>query len=51
MPSHPASCDGATLTFCSAGRLEHVDCLALGFTGCEIDRSNSRYGCIPGFEL
>jgi hypothetical protein len=45
--SDPASCDGSTLTFCNAGRLEHIDCTALGFSGCEIDTSVGHYGCIP----
>jgi hypothetical protein len=46
-PSHPPSCDGSVLTFCNAGRLEHVDCTSLGFTGCEIAPSAGRYGCTP----
>jgi hypothetical protein len=49
-PSHPASCDGTMFTFCNAGRLEHIDCLSLGFTGCEIDRSLDHYGCTPGIQ-
>jgi hypothetical protein len=48
--SHPPSCDGTTLTFCSAGRLEHINCLSLGFTGCDVERAG-HYGCIPGAEL
>ncbi|MEI9941418.1 MAG: hypothetical protein WDO69_29720 [Pseudomonadota bacterium] len=44
----PATCDGTTLGFCNAGRLEHLDCTTLGFSGCEIDTSQTRYGCIPG---
>lgn len=47
----PASCDGNVLTFCSAGRIERLDCTTLGFTGCEIDTSASRYGCVPGAAL
>jgi len=47
-PSDPAKCDGSKVVFCNAGRLERVDCLALGFTGCEIDASAGHYGCIPG---
>jgi hypothetical protein len=47
-PSNPAKCDASSVVFCNAGRLEHVDCLALGFTGCEIDASAGHYGCIPG---
>jgi hypothetical protein len=47
----PASCDGNVLTFCSAGRIEQLDCTTLGFTGCEIDTSLARYGCVPGVVL
>lgn len=43
-----AACDGTTLSFCNAGRLEHLDCTEFGFTGCEINRSADRYGCTPG---
>lgn len=46
--AQPASCDGNRLRFCSAGRLETLDCLALGFSGCEVDPSMNRYGCTPG---
>jgi hypothetical protein len=46
--AQPASCDGNQLTFCNAGRLETIDCLALGFSGCEVDSSMNRYGCTPG---
>jgi hypothetical protein len=38
------SCDGTTLVFCNAGRLERIDCTELGFTGCDIDDG---LGCIP----
>lgn len=44
----PPTCDGTVLTFCSAGRLEHIDCTQLGFTGCTIDRPNNAWGCTPG---
>lgn len=30
-----AACEGNTLAMCNAGKLEKVDCLALGFTGCD----------------
>lgn len=43
----PPSCQGASLTFCNAGRLDTVDCLSLGFTGCTVDRSAGLYGCTP----
>jgi hypothetical protein len=43
----PASCDGSVLTFCNAGRLEHLDCTTLGFTGCDIDEAIGHYGCTP----
>lgn len=42
------TCDGSVVTFCNAGRVEHLDCTELGFTGCEIDSSNDHYGCTPG---
>ena len=42
------TCTGTTLSFCNAGRLEHLDCTELGFTGCEIDRTLDHYGCTPG---
>jgi hypothetical protein len=44
--SNPTSCSGTVLTFCNAGRLEHIDCTSLGFTGCEVDSSVAKYGCI-----
>ena len=44
----PPSCEGAVLTFCSAGRLEHIDCVALGFDGCAMDRTTNAFGCVPG---
>jgi hypothetical protein len=46
--AHPARCDGNQLSFCNAGRLETIDCLSLGFSGCEVDSSADRYGCTPG---
>jgi len=46
-----ATCDGTTLSFCNAGRLEHLDCAALGFSGCELDRALGHYGCTPGATL
>ena len=45
------TCDGTILTTCNAGRIEHVDCTTLGFTGCQIDKKNGKYGCIPGVTL
>ena len=42
--TNPVSCDGTKVTFCSAGRLETLDCLSLGFTGCSVDNG---YGCTP----
>jgi hypothetical protein len=44
--THPASCSGSTLTYCNAGRLEHIDCTSLGFSGCDINPSIQHYGCI-----
>jgi hypothetical protein len=40
-----ASCAGTVLSFCNAGRLEHIDCTTLGFTGCEVNTHVGRYGC------
>ncbi len=45
--SFAASCDGSVLTFCNAGRVEHVECTSLGFTGCDIDHAKGHYGCVP----
>lgn len=47
-PSTASTCNGTTLEFCNAGRLDHVDCLALGFTGCTVDPDHGSYGCTPG---
>ena len=44
--SNPVKCDGNTVVFCNAGRLEHIDCLSLGFTGCEVNHGAAKYGCI-----
>jgi hypothetical protein len=44
----PNTCDGAQVVLCNAGRIDRVDCLALGFEGCEVDRSKGKYGCVPG---
>jgi hypothetical protein len=49
-PSTAASCNGTSLEFCNAGRLEHVDCLSLGFTGCDLSEKG-HFGCIPGISL
>jgi hypothetical protein len=52
VPSESASgtttCEGSTVVFCNAGRLQRVDCAALGFTGCDLDAKQGHYGCIPG---
>jgi hypothetical protein len=45
------ACDGNVVTFCNAGRLEHLDCTTLGFAGCEIDHKLGHYGCTPGAVL
>ncbi len=42
------SCAGTVLEFCSAGRLEHVDCVELGFSGCTVDDLHGLHGCTPG---
>lgn len=39
-----ARCEGTAVVFCNAGRLEHVDCRTLGFSGCDA-RMNR---CSPG---
>ena len=49
--STAATCAGTMLSFCNAGRLEHLDCAELGFTGCEIDKKLDHYGCTPGVVL
>lgn len=51
LSAQPASCEGDVLSFCSAGRLEHLDCATLGFTGCEVNSKLGRYGCIPSLTL
>jgi len=38
----PDTCTGSTLSFCNAGRIEHIDCVALGFSRCQTD---PRFGC------
>jgi hypothetical protein len=41
----PESCEGDTLVFCNAGRIERISCTDLGFEGCE-----PRYRtCVPAF--
>jgi cysteine-rich repeat protein len=40
------SCDGDTLVFCNKGRIERVDCLSLGFVGCDLDGDFIRFGCV-----
>jgi hypothetical protein len=42
------TCEGNTVVVCNAGRIDRVDCLSLGFTGCSVDASSNQYGCIPG---
>jgi hypothetical protein len=37
-------CDGTSIVFCNAGRLERVDCTELGFTGCDLEAG---LGCVP----
>ena len=44
--THPASCTGSILTYCNAGRLEHIDCTTLGFSGCDINHCIEHCGCI-----
>jgi len=40
----PPACDGTAIVFCNAGRLEHLDCTSLGFSGCDVDAG---WGCVP----
>lgn len=42
--SGDSTCDGTSTTVCNAGRIDKVDCVALGFTGC--DAKSGR--CVPG---
>jgi len=42
------ACEGNSVVICNAGRIDKIDCTTLGFTGCEFDKSNAKYGCIPG---
>lgn len=43
-PAADPACDGNSVVLCNAGRIEKVDCLALGFTGCA-----AQWGrCVPG---
>jgi hypothetical protein len=45
--SGPAAiCDGSAVVVCNAGRIERVDCLALGFIGCEFNPRGGNWGCI-----
>lgn len=42
-PADP-TCDGNSVVLCNAGRIEKIDCLSLGFTGCA-----PQWGrCVPG---
>lgn len=38
-----ATCNGTAVVACNGGKVEAIDCVALGFTGCEAGR------CTPGF--
>jgi len=42
----PVACEGTTVVFCNAGRIERMDCTELGFTGCDTTFG----GCIPNFD-
>jgi hypothetical protein len=39
----PAACDGTSVVMCNGGKIEKLDCTALGFTGCNAGV------CTPGF--
>ena len=45
--STPLSCEGNVIVVCSAGRIERIDCTALGFTGCGATQMSGGYGCLP----
>jgi len=38
------TCNGSSIVFCNAGRLESIDCTSLGFTGCDLEAG---LGCVP----
>ena len=40
-------CEGDTVVLCNAGRVDRVDCRALGFSGCAVDASKGQLGCLP----
>jgi hypothetical protein len=40
-------CEGDTVVLCNAGRIDRVDCRALGFSGCAVDASKGKLGCLP----
>jgi hypothetical protein len=42
-PARP-TCDATSVVLCNAGRIEKIDCLALGFTGCAPEWGR----CVPG---
>jgi hypothetical protein len=45
VPGASATCEGTNVVFCNAGRIEKIDCAALGFTGC----TDAFHGtCAPG---
>ncbi len=45
-PGTGFGCDGTSVRFCNAGRLEMIDCTELGFDGC----SEEFDGCVPNFQ-
>jgi cysteine-rich repeat protein len=49
-PGYKTNCDGDVVQFCSAGRIERIDCKSLGFVGCEVAPSVARYGCIDLYQ-
>jgi hypothetical protein len=38
------TCEGSAIVFCNAGRLERIDCVELGFSGCDLEVG---FGCVP----
>mgnify|MGYP000326343887 CR=1 FL=1 len=40
------TCEGDTVVFCNAGRLDRIDCTSRGFAGCD---SESTLGCLSPF--
>jgi len=44
------TCDGDSAVICYRGRIDRVDCKALGFTGCLVIPERSKVICTPGVQ-